>query len=36
MTKISDYKAQLLQQVQEGSDQLGSGAQKMLDCGGER
>ena len=34
MTKISDYKAQLLQQVQEGSDQLGSGAQKMLDVAG--
>jgi hypothetical protein len=34
MTRISDYKAQLLQQVQESSDQLGSGGQKMLDVAG--
>ena len=34
MTKISDYKAQLLQQVQEAGDQLDSGAQKMLDLAG--
>jgi hypothetical protein len=34
MTKISDYKAQLLQRVQEASDNLGPGAQKMLDVAG--
>jgi hypothetical protein len=34
MTKISDYKARLLQQVQEASDKLGSGGQKMLDVAG--
>jgi HEAT repeat protein len=34
MTKISDYKARLLQQVQESSDKLGSGGQKMLDVAG--
>lgn len=34
MTKISDYKAQLLQKVQEAGDQLDSGAQKMLDLAG--
>jgi hypothetical protein len=34
MTKISDYKAQLLRQVQEASDQLDPGAQKMLDVAG--
>ena len=31
MTKISDYKGQLLQKVQESSDQLDAGAQSMLD-----
>jgi hypothetical protein len=31
MTTISDYKAQLLQQVQKASGQLDSGAQKILD-----
>lgn len=34
MTKISDYKAQLLQQVQAASGQYDSGAQKMLDLAG--
>jgi hypothetical protein len=34
MTMISDYKAQLLQQVQQASGQLDPGAQKMLDVAG--
>jgi hypothetical protein len=34
MTKISDYKAQRLQQVQKASDQLDSGPQRMLDVAG--
>jgi hypothetical protein len=31
MTKISNYKAQILRQVQEASDQMDSGSQSMLD-----
>jgi hypothetical protein len=34
MTKISDYKAQLLQQVEKASDQLNSGTQEILDLAG--
>jgi HEAT repeat protein len=34
MTKISDYKAQLLQQVEKASDQLDSGTQEILDLAG--
>ncbi len=34
MTKISDYKAQLLRQVREASDQFDSGAQRLLDLAG--
>jgi HEAT repeats len=34
MTKISNYKADVLQQVQKASDKLGGGAQKMLGVAG--
>lgn len=34
MTKISDYKAQLMEQVQKAGDPLGSGARKILDMAG--
>jgi HEAT repeat protein len=34
MTKISNYKADVLQQVQKASDNLGAGAQKMLGVAG--